>query len=150
MQDFGNRIWQMPCDVIDVVLSGAFDWRELLNLLPKAVRARIDCRSLSPCCVTACAHRESHEDGLFARCLERQLDLRFAETRADVAECDADGIADLMNKGIGRRRAVHLLWAMARDTRDEVRAMASPFARQIRFAAFREFLGEPADFGATA
>lgn len=143
MQPAGDKIWQMPCDVIDVVLSGAFDWRELLNLLPEKARTRLECRSLSPFCVTACAHRESHSDSLFSRCLEKQLDLRFAEARADVTRRDVSALEDLMRSGIGRRSSVHLLWALARDDRAEIRAMASPFAQQVRFAAYREFLGEP-------
>lgn len=142
-----SNIWDLSCVMLDLLLVGSFDSRELANLISGVPEADA---MTSGCCIKALpenerpihvAHRLCHSNTPVARQIQRQLDLRY---RTVMESCAALRPEELSRT----HRSLHLhacpnaaafLWALCRDRRSEVRAMAVGFTSRVQILALRDY-----------
>lgn len=138
-----QSIASMRCLVVDVVLMGAYDWRELANLLAQTGQSSQEgCRcSRGPArSAFRAAHAATHVEGPFSRLLERQLDYRFADLCALVAGSEPNEIvAHMADGGLEPSEIPAMAWALARDPRPEVGALLNSLCEQVQQASLSAF-----------
>lgn len=138
-----QSIASMRCLAVDVVLMGAFDWRELSNLLAQAGQsadAGCSCSRGPARSAFRAAHAATHVEGPFSRLLERQLDYRFADLCAFVAASQPDDVvARMAGPGLEPAELPAMVWALARDPRPEIGALLSSLCEQIQQASLSAY-----------
>lgn len=137
------RIWDVPCEALDLILVGSFDWRELHNLLVSSGETEeLDrCRMVPhEDAVFQVAHALSHRvEGGFARALERRL---HAMHEAAIERVDAMGerkvVEWCLRADLRRRPPVPgRVWAVGTDPREGVGQVLKPFLVRLRLASMR-------------
>jgi hypothetical protein len=138
----------IPPLAIDLILLGAFDWRELTLLLQSqglpvepAERGCLECAFGA----TRAAILASRESPRFRRALARRMDLLAAAERAQLA-LTASGDLGQRLAGLHRRpseEVVRWLWALARDPRPEAQEALGELLSKLHTAALWLFMRPP-------
>ena len=135
----GAALRSMPCFALDLLLTAAFDAREMENLLSSLSQEPAPAADGTPLShadrVFARAHHLCHHDPRLARRIEKMLDLRHEKLMNAV---EVMSIADLQALAKGpentpNRDAAAFLWALHRDRRPKARALVGPIEASLRY-----------------
>ena len=137
-------IWDLPWFAIEVLLLGAFDWRELSNLLD-STRTRREKPEEHPVTVIRMAHRAAREKTSFARAVQRLLDFRYRTFLEAVRDSEAETLACTLGATClgDADRVAGVTWALARDPRPGAEAALECLLARVHGAALWSFLRRP-------
>ena len=131
----------MPWFALEIFLLGAFEWRELSNLLDSTRTDRVS-EEEDPVLVIGIAHQAARERTRFARAMARQLDLRFR----DYVEAAHDADPDVLGETLGAtclacpEKVAGVAWGLARDPRPASDVALDKLLTRVHGASLWQFM----------
>lgn len=139
-------IWQSSCLVLDIVLLGAFDWRELANELTGASYRDGSSEQANipenPALVIQTANRACRTSNKFSKSMQKQLDYRYYfEIQAVQSTEDSKLVSTFSQIPLrDSEQVAAITWALARDSREASQEALSVLLSRIQKAAVWSFM----------